>query len=149
MAHQAGDTGEVGLIPGLWRSPGGGHGIPLQYSCLENPHGQRSLVGYSPRGRREADTTEATARTHTHATLINSAVIISVNNKGTQPHIYMYPFSSKVHSPPLQAATSHWAESPCYTVGPSWLSILYIAVCTCPSQTPYLRTLPTPPPSNH
>ena len=28
-------------------SPGGGHGIPLQYSHLENPHGQRSLVGYS------------------------------------------------------------------------------------------------------
>ena len=27
-------------------SPGGGHGNPLQYSCLENPHGQRSLAGY-------------------------------------------------------------------------------------------------------
>ena len=27
----------VGLIPGLGRSPGGGHGNPLQYSCLENP----------------------------------------------------------------------------------------------------------------
>ena len=34
--------------PGLRRSPGGGHGHPLQYSCLENPHGQRSLEGYSP-----------------------------------------------------------------------------------------------------
>ena len=39
---------EAGLIPGLWRSPGGGHGNPLQYSCLENPHGQGSLAGYSP-----------------------------------------------------------------------------------------------------
>ena len=29
---------------GLGRSPGGGHGYPLQYSCLENAHGQRSLV---------------------------------------------------------------------------------------------------------
>ena len=29
-------------------SPGGGHGNPLQYSCLENPHAQRSLAGYSP-----------------------------------------------------------------------------------------------------
>ena len=28
---------EAGLIPGLGRSPGGGHGNPLQYSCLENP----------------------------------------------------------------------------------------------------------------
>ena len=31
----AGDTGDTGLIPGLGRSPGGGHGNPLQYSCLD------------------------------------------------------------------------------------------------------------------
>ena len=36
------------LIPGLGRSPGGGHGNPLQYSCLEGPHGLRSLMGYIP-----------------------------------------------------------------------------------------------------
>ena len=35
-----------------------GNGNPLQYSCLENPHGQRSLVGYSPWGLNESDTTE-------------------------------------------------------------------------------------------
>ena len=40
-------AGDLGLIPGLGRSPGGGHGNPLQYSCLENCHGQRSLVGSS------------------------------------------------------------------------------------------------------
>ena len=34
------------------------HGNPLWYSCLENPHGQRSLAGYSPRGHKESDTTE-------------------------------------------------------------------------------------------
>ena len=44
--------GDLGSIPGLGRSPGGGHGNPLQYSCLEHPHGQRSLVGYSPWGHR-------------------------------------------------------------------------------------------------
>ena len=33
----AGDTGDSGLIPGSGRSPGGGNGNPLQYSCLENP----------------------------------------------------------------------------------------------------------------
>ena len=37
------NAGDMGLIPGLGRSPGGGHGNPLQYSCLENPQGQRSL----------------------------------------------------------------------------------------------------------
>ena len=41
-----------------WKIPGGGHSNPLQYSRLENPHGQRSLVGYSPRGHKELDTTE-------------------------------------------------------------------------------------------
>ena len=51
---------DLGSIPGLGRSPGGGHSNPLQYSCLENAHGQRSLVGYSPWGRKELDMTEAT-----------------------------------------------------------------------------------------
>ena len=50
--------GDLGSIPGLGRSPGGGHGSLLQYSCLENPHGQRSLVGYSPWGCKESDMTE-------------------------------------------------------------------------------------------
>ena len=38
---------DLGLIPGLGRSLGGGHANPLQYSCLENPHGQKSLEGYN------------------------------------------------------------------------------------------------------
>ena len=41
-------AGDPGSIPGSGRSPGGGHGNPLQYSCVENSHGQRSLVDYSP-----------------------------------------------------------------------------------------------------
>ena len=36
-ACSAEDTGDVGSVPGPGRSPGGGHGNPLQYSCLENP----------------------------------------------------------------------------------------------------------------
>ena len=38
--------------------PGGRHGNSLLYSCLENAHGQRSLAGYSPWGRKESDMTE-------------------------------------------------------------------------------------------
>ena len=45
LTYNAGDIRDVDLIPGLGRSPGGGHGNPLQYSCLENPQGQRSLAG--------------------------------------------------------------------------------------------------------
>ena len=51
-------AGNLGSIPGLGRSPGGGYGNPLQYSCLENPHGQRSLAGYSSWGRKESDKAE-------------------------------------------------------------------------------------------
>ena len=51
-------VGDLGSIPGLGRSSGEGHGNPLQYSCLENPHGQRSLEGYSPWGHKELDMTE-------------------------------------------------------------------------------------------
>ena len=52
------NTGDLGLIPGLERSPGGSHGSPLHYYCLENPHGQRSLAGYCPWGRQEWDMIE-------------------------------------------------------------------------------------------
>ena len=58
-----------GSIPGSGRSPGEGRVYSLQYSCLENPRGQRSLVGYSPWGRKESYTTEQlnTARTGSHS----------------------------------------------------------------------------------
>jgi len=49
----AGDTRDMALIPGSGRSPGIGNGKSLQYSCLENFMGRRSLVGYSPRGCKE------------------------------------------------------------------------------------------------
>ena len=52
------NMGDLGSIPRLGRSPGGGQGNPLQYSCLENLHGQRSLVGYSPWDHKELDMTE-------------------------------------------------------------------------------------------
>ena len=55
------DLRDAGSIPGSGGCPGGGHGNLLQYSCLENPHGQRSLVGYSSTwGHKESDMTEHT-----------------------------------------------------------------------------------------
>ena len=44
---------KLGSIPGLGRSPGVRPGNPLQCSYLENPYGQRTLVGYNPRGLKE------------------------------------------------------------------------------------------------
>ena len=58
------DKRDMSLIPGLGRSPGGGHGNPLQYSCLEDLCGQQSLVGYSQRGHKESDTTEQLSTQH-------------------------------------------------------------------------------------
>ena len=51
----AGDTGDMGSIPGSGRAPAGRHGNPVQYSCLENPHGQRSLAGYGLWDHKELD----------------------------------------------------------------------------------------------
>ena len=58
-----------GSIPGSGRSPGEGKGYSLQHSCLENPREQGSLVGYSPWGRKDLDTTEQlrTAQTGNHS----------------------------------------------------------------------------------
>ena len=64
LPANAGDIRDTGPIPGSGRSPGGGHSNLPQYSCLENPHGQRSLVSYSPWDHQESDTTEVTENTH-------------------------------------------------------------------------------------
>ena len=50
--------GNLDSIPGLGRSPGGGHGNALQYYCQENPQGQWSQAGYSLWGCEESDMTE-------------------------------------------------------------------------------------------
>ena len=81
-SSEAGDLRDVGFFtnPGSGRSPGGGNGNQLQYSCLGDfhggpivefafqcmvfltgkPHWQRSLEGYSPKGHKESDTNEVT-----------------------------------------------------------------------------------------
>ena len=59
----AGDAGDMGLIPGLGRSPGRRHDSPLQYSCTDSPWTE-GLVGYSPWSRRELDVSEVSEHTH-------------------------------------------------------------------------------------
>ena len=68
LPANAGDAGDADSIPGSGRFPGGENGHPLQYACLENPmdresHGQRSLVGNCPWGRKESDVTEPSEAT--------------------------------------------------------------------------------------
>ena len=59
------DTGDVGLIPASGRSPGGRHGNPLQFSCLENPM-DRGAWRASVHRVAELETKEGAERTHTH-----------------------------------------------------------------------------------
>ena len=56
---------ETGFDPWVGKIPGGRRGNPLQYSCLENPHEQRNLVGYTPWGGKESDITERLSTAHT------------------------------------------------------------------------------------
>ena len=86
------------MIPGLGRSPGGGHGNPLQYFCLENPHGQRTLVDYSSWVRKEFDTTKppSTAQ-HTHVWTCQVALVVksSIANAGDIRDVGLIPGSGR------------------------------------------------------
>ena len=75
VAHSKESTcnvGDPGPIPGLGRSPGGGHEKLCQFSCLENPHGQRSLGSYSPWGCKESDMIERLSITRYSQCIISS-----------------------------------------------------------------------------
>ena len=58
------NAGGLGSIPGLERSPGGGHSNPLQYPCLENPDGQRAWRAAVHGGLKESDMTEQLSTAH-------------------------------------------------------------------------------------
>ena len=107
-----------GQTPGSRRSPGGGQGNPLQYSCLENSMDRGALVAYSPQGCKESDTTEVTQHTRMHpeiyilmqlqegllpipleADILNSDYTESGNNLSS-------PCKIIVHSPPVIAKMS-------------------------------------------
>ena len=83
-----GDARDAGSIPGWGRSPGGGYGKPLQYSCLENPRTEE-LAGHTPWGRKDSDTTELSPNS---TTLSISRFLLS----GTvccSPHLWETPRS--------------------------------------------------------
>ena len=68
LPANAGDIRDAGLIPGLGRSPGGGHGTPLQYSCLENP---------MDRGAWQA-TVRTVAKSQTRLKRLSSSMILNI-----------------------------------------------------------------------
>ena len=75
------NAGDLHSIPALGKSPGRGHGNPLQYSCLENPHGQREPAGYSPWGCKQSDMTERLS-TEQHICIHTTICIYNFNMYG-------------------------------------------------------------------
>ena len=88
------NAGDLGSVPGLGRFPGGGHGNPLQCSCLENPHGQRSLAGYSPWGHKESDTTEQLTHAAYQPDVLNSSILKVICSTKEISALFLPLFSS-------------------------------------------------------
>ena len=72
MPANAADIRGAGSVTGSGRSPGGGHGSPLQHSCLENPLDRETWRAMVHRVA-ESDTTEAAQHTHAHMSTISQS----------------------------------------------------------------------------
>ena len=77
VKNPSANAGDLGSIPGSGRSPGEGTGNPFQYSCFGGSHGQRNVVGYSPWGPKESDTTEQLTDTHEDGGYVSLVLLIT------------------------------------------------------------------------
>ena len=104
----AGDIKDVGSIPSSRGAPGGGHGNPVQYSCLENPmdrgawqttvHGvTKSLADYSPWGHKESDTAEVTYHTCTYIFIYLNMCVLRCFSR---VQLYATPWTIICQTPP-------------------------------------------------
>ena len=91
------NEGDPGLIPGLGRSPGGGHGNPFKYSCQENPHKQKSLQGYSPWGHKETQLSNWVATEYTGSVFTLAEITESNVSSFTSPY-RRFVSKNKIHS---------------------------------------------------
>ena len=92
------NAGVLHLIPRLGRCPGGRHGNSLQYSCLENPHGQRSLA-VTVHGVTKSDKTERLSTAHIyyiHAYYIYTIYIVKINKREHGPLILSHKSQVKI-----------------------------------------------------
>ena len=112
LPANAGDTKDAGSNSGSRRCPWGRHGNPLQYFCLDNPHGQRSLVGYTPWYHRVRHSWSNLTHTHTQtSTSKQSMAAVNPTQKWNLKNVidrdsvqlWKYQFSS----PPRNTAAPH------------------------------------------
>ena len=114
MAESACNVGDPGSIPGSGRSPGGGHGNPLQYSCLQNPMG-RGAWRATVHGIAQSWTWLSDQ--HTHVDLKYSCVCISRSVMSDCDPMDCSPPGSSAHGI-LQARILEWVAMP-FTRGSS------------------------------
>ena len=125
--HCRRDLRDVGSVPGLGRPPGEGRGHPLQCSCLENPHGQRSLVGYSPWGRKELDTSEVTwqrirrdilQKSRTNGQQVNEKVLSVIQEKQVRTTVRYHSHLISSRQKMQQALAMMWRKgNPLHLLG--------------------------------
>ena len=101
-------------IPGLGRFPGGGHGNPLQYRYLENPHGQRSLAGYSPWGRREVGHDWETKHSTGQIQQQSSKLLLLLRRRFSPVQLCATPQTAAHQAPPPLGFSrqEHWSGLP-------------------------------------
>ena len=85
LLANAGDAGDMASTPGSGRAPGVGNGHPLQVFLFREFHGQRSLVGYSPWGRKESARAE-------HASMHAQTVPLKLLRFLKSQKLYSFPF---------------------------------------------------------
>ena len=118
-------------------SPGGGHGNPLLYSCLENPHGQRSLVGCSPWGHKELDTTEwlsTTQHSTRHWWKQHSCVLCCIQSRPTLCNRLDYSLPGPIEYAISRTRILEWCAISYYK-GSSWprdpTCVSWVSCCCC------------------
>ena len=125
-ACNAGDAGDVGLIPGLGRSPGGGHGNPLQYSCPENSMDRGAWWVQSMGGNKLGMTEHAHIYTSCHVSKMLSRKRASAYRiiKCTQTFMFMYCYSYFTDTKPLLHIYLHFVFFHCnrWALGFKWKS---------------------------
>ena len=125
LPANAGDAEDVGLIPGLQRSPGGRHGNPLQYSCLENPMDRGAWQATVLRVARDLDTSSQLSmhRNKEKPSLpLNSPLLLSLMEKAMATH------SSTLHGRMSLVGCSPWGRLESHTTEP--LHFHFSLTCT-------------------
>ena len=91
---------DAGLIPGWGRSPGGGNGNPLQYSCQKNPMDRGARQGYSPKGCKESDVIERLSR-HKHKPIWLGFLehLLQATQRTKKLHLFLYGSNHKFFCP--------------------------------------------------